>query len=94
MASRLQKDDRVCYLCGNFITSNRDKHHIFNGTAYRQKSEDDELYVYLHHCCHMWLHNHPKSMWTFKQRGQRVYETEIGCRNDFIKRYGKNYLED
>lgn len=89
----MQVNKDICYLCGKHIIGNRDKHHIFNGNAYRQKSEDDKLYVYLHHTCHLWLHEHPRTMKTFKQRGQKVYEERIGTRDEFIKRYGKNYLE-
>lgn len=93
MASRLQQDENICSVCGKRIINGRDKHHLMNGTAYRQKSEEDRLYLYLHHTCHMWLHEHPMSMRTFKQRAQRYYEENIGTREQFIKRYGKNYLE-
>lgn len=92
--SIIQKNKQVCYLCGKQIYGNCDEHHIFNGNAYRKKAEEDGLKVYLHHTCHMWLHEHPKSMRTFKQRGQKIYEEKIGSRNEFINRYGKNYLGD
>lgn len=84
----------MCYLCHKPIYNNRDLHHIFNGSAYRKKSDEDGFVVYLHHTCHMWLHEHPVSMRTFKQRGQRYFEANMGTREEFIKRYGKNYLED
>lgn len=94
MANKLQEDLEICALCGKRIVGVRDKHHLLNGTAYRKKSEEDGLYVYLHHTCHMWLHEHPISLRTFKQRAQRYYEENIGTRKEFIKRYGKNYLEE
>lgn len=94
MATKLQEDIEICAVCGKRITNGRDKHHLLNGTAFRKKSEEDGLYVYLHHCCHMWLHGKPMSMRTFKKRAQRYYEENIGTREQFIKRYGKNYLED
>lgn len=90
----LYRDPEICEVCGKFIYGGRDKHHVMNGAAYRQKSEEDGLYVYLHHNCHMWLHEHPISMRTFKQRAQRYYEENIGTREEFIKRYGKSYLEE
>lgn len=86
------KNNDYCDVCGKYIYGGKDKHHLMNG-PYRQKSEEDGLYIYLHHSCHMWLHNHPKSMRTFKQKGQKYYEEHIGSREDFIKRYGKSYLE-
>lgn len=49
----------MCYLCHKPIYNNRDLHHIFNGSAYRKKSDEDGFVVYLHHTCHMWLHEHP-----------------------------------
>ena len=93
MASKLQEDENICSVCGKRITGARNLHHIMNGTAYRKKSDEDGLVVYLHPTCHQWLHNHPMSMRTFKQRAQRYYEENIGTREQFIKRYGKNYLE-
>ena len=65
-----------------------------NGLAYRKKCDEDGLTVILHPTCHQWLHDHPMSMRTFKQRAQRYYEEHIGTRKEFIKRYGKNYLEE
>lgn len=91
---KIQIDENICSVCGKRIIGARNLHHIMNGTAYRTKSDEDGLVVYLHPTCHQWLHNHPMSMRTFKQRAQRYYEANIGTREQFIKRYGKNYLED
>lgn len=90
---KIQIDENICSVCGKRITGARNLHHIMNGTAYRKKSDEDGLVVYLHPTCHQWLHSHPMSMRTFKQRAQRYYEESIGTREQFIKRYGKNYLE-
>lgn len=91
---KIQRNNDICEVCGKFIYGGKDKHHLLNGTAYRQKSEEDGLYMYLHHSCHMWLHEHPISLRTFKARAQRFYEENIGTRQDFIDRYGKSYLEE
>ena len=88
--SIIQQNKDICFLCGKPYPT--DTHHIFNG-SYRNKSDEDGLIVYLHRTCHRRLHNHSRSMLTFKQRGQRVYEETIGNREEFIERYGKNYLE-
>lgn len=93
MKSLIQDNSEICFLCGKRIVGTKDEHHIFNG-ANRKKSDEDGMVVYLHRTCHQWLHEHPISMNTFKQRGQRVWESIYGSRKDFIKRYRKNYLED
>ncbi len=90
--SRLQTDEKKCFLCGKNIIGNREKHHIFNGNAYRKKSEDDGMFVYLHSSCHQWLHNHSKTLRNLKIKGQRRWEKECGNRDEFIKRYGKSYI--
>ena len=92
MKSRLQEDENTCYLCNNFIAGGREKHHILNGNAYRDKCEKDRLYIYVHGCCHRFIHEHPITAKTLKARAQRKYEEEIGTRDEFIKRYGKSYL--
>ena len=90
--SRIQKDKEYCYICGKALYGVVDPHHIFEGTANRRKSDEDGFVVYVHRCCHTWLHNHPLSMITYKKRAQRIFEEELGSREDFIKRYGKSYL--
>lgn len=94
MATKLQEDIEICAVCGKRIIGAKNVHHCLNGQAYRGKCDEDGLIVILHPTCHMWLHNHPMSMRTFKQRAQRYYEENIGTREQFIKRYGKNYLEE
>ena len=92
MKSIIQTDLSVCYLCGKHIGTDRDCHHVFEGTANRKKSEEDGMKVYLHHCCHMWLHEHPKTAKTLKQRAQRIWERTYGDREAFMKRFGQSYL--
>lgn len=93
MANKLQEDLEICALCGKRIIGAKNVHHCLNGNGYRSKCDEDSLTVILHPTCHMWLHDHPISLRTFKQRAQRYYEENIGTRKEFIKRYGKNYLE-
>ena len=52
------------------------------------------MVLYLHRACHRWLHEHPISNQTIKARGQRKWEETYGSRDEFIKRYGKNYIEE
>lgn len=89
---RVQKSLDLCELCGKPLNGQRHLHHIFEGTANRKKSDEDGMTCYLHPCCHLWLHDHPRSMLNLKQRAQTIWEKELGTREQFIKRYGRSYL--
>ena len=94
MKSIMQTDDSICYICGKPITSNRDLHHVFNG-AYKKRSENDGMLIWAHHCCHMWLHEHPISNKTIKARAERIWRSHYGkTKEEFIERYGKSYEAD
>ena len=71
-----------------------EKHHVMNGHGYRDKSEEDGLFCFVHPTCHKYIHEHPMTARTLKMRSQKVYEAELGTREQFIKRYGKNYIND
>ena len=92
MKSIIQKDKDTCYLCGKYISNNREEHHIFNGNPYRNYSEEDGMKVYLHGCCHRWLHSRPISNKAIKARCQRIWQQRYGSEDDFRKKYGKSYL--
>lgn len=85
-----------CFLCGG--TTNLDRHHIFGG-AFRKKSEKYGLTVHLcHHACHIFgpdaVHQNRETMLKVKQYGQRKAMEENGwSADDFIREFGKNYLE-
>lgn len=90
MKSILQ-DNKTCFLCGK--GSNLQVHHVFNGTAYRSKSDEDGMTLYLCPNCHYSVHNNDiKTLHILKKYGQKKWEAVYGSREDFIKRYGKNYL--
>ena len=86
----LLQTERECYRC--HTTIDLDRHHIFNA-ANRRLSEADGCYIYLCRECHNYVHAHPKFMATYKARCEeawlKYYDKTI---EDFIKRYGKNYL--
>ena len=84
-------DDAYCFVSGFHV--NLDFHHIFNG-AYKHKSEEDGFWIYLRHDLHMNLHDTEEghAYWrTLKQKCQEYYEL-THTREQFIRRYGKNYL--
>lgn len=93
MRSIIQNDKR-CFVCG--ATQALEEHHIFGG-ANRAKSERYGLKVRL---CH-WHHNEPPEGAHFnselnerlKQIGQRAFEARFGTRTEFMKEFGKNWLD-
>ena len=68
------------------------EHHVFPG-ANRLLSDEDGLVVYLTPQQHMDMHSNKTDYWEYaKREAQKAFETHRGTRNDFIARYGKNYL--
>lgn len=99
MKSIIQTDCDRCFLCGkNGLYDHLEKHHIF-GAYNRKKSEKDGLFVFL--CgdsCHrngkMAAHRNKEVMRALHQAGQRAWEEHYGSREEFMRKYGKNYLEE
>ena len=62
----------------------------------RQKSIEDGLVIFLrpeqHNMSRMGIHFNKDYDLYAKREAQTVYEALKGTRNDFIARYGKNYL--
>lgn len=92
MDSILQKS-KVCYYCGTTIGLHR--HHIFFGKN-RKLSEEDGCVVYLcykHHTGVFGIHNNHKMDLELKKKCEEAwlkrYDKSI---EEFIGRYGKNYL--
>ena len=91
---------RTCWLCGrNGSTDPLDRHHIFGG-PYRKKSEKYGLVVDLcHNSCHIFgeyaVHRNRETMQMLRRCGQRRAMREQGwTTEEFIKVFGKNYLEE
>lgn len=91
---------RECFLCGkNGSSDPLDRHHIYGGPN-RKKSEKYGLVVYLcHNECHIFgkhaVHNDANVMQRLHEYGQRKAMEENGWSiKDFIREFGKNYLED
>ena len=87
-------EDR-CYICGR--TEWIERHHIFNGTANRKKSEKYGLTVHLCHWCHNepphGVHYNQEVDARLKQIGQQTAMREYGWTVDeFREVFGKNYL--
>ena len=94
MVKSLLQDKEVCYRCGT--TQDLQLHHIFYGTANRKLSDIDGCVVYLcqrHHTGAQGVHFNKKIDLTLKARCElawlEYYDKTI---DDFIARYGRNYL--
>lgn len=93
MESIIQKE-KQCLVCGT--TYNLHSHHIFFGTANRKQSEKYGLKVWLcayhHNMSNEGVHFNKHLDNHLKQMGQRHFETRYGSREEFIEKFGKNYL--
>lgn len=96
--SIVQQDDYGCFIC-DFNYDKLDRHEIFFG-AYRQKSKHLGLWVLLcHNDCHIFgkkaVHNNRENRLVLKRVGQRAAMEHYNWTTaDFIREFGKNYLED
>ena len=93
-----------CYICGT--SGKMHIHEIFFGTSARKKSIEDGMCVPLcpahHNMSGSGVHFNHKLDLYLKQIGQKVWmmhytnesDTKEEKINKFIRRYGKNYIED
>lgn len=93
-------EDKFCRLCGrNGSTDPLECHHIFGG-PYRSKSEKYGLTVWLcgnecHRLGEYAAHVNPETRLQLRQYGQeKAMEDQGWSIQDFIKEFGKNYLEE
>ena len=92
--------NRRCFLCGrNGSIDPLDRHHCFGG-ALRKKSEKYGLVVDLcHYDCHIFgdeaVHRNKENRLKIQRWAQEKVMKEQGWTiEDFIKEFGKNYLEE
>lgn len=99
--SIVQIDDGFCFYfnksvnCGGYAI---EPHHIFGGSN-RKLSDEDGLVIYVCRACHDGLHGGPGYMdkvRKLRQLGQTKWEASYkgdgNPREEFMKRYGRNYL--
>lgn len=95
--SIIQEDKSFCYLCGrNGNGDPLEEHHVFGGPN-RRLSENDGLKVYLcGETCHRngkyAAHRNSDTSFLLKMKAQEAWEHKFGTREEFMKRYGRNYL--
>jgi hypothetical protein len=94
----IMQTEKECYFCGNTI--GLDEHHVFGGWGNRQIAEKYGLKVYLcndftNNKCHKRIHegeDKVELMEMLHKRGQEAFESRWGTREDFMKKFGRNYL--
>lgn len=97
-ASILQEQgDHNCLLCALLRreeTRGIHQHHVFGGTANREKSEKWGIKAWLcleHHEGRRGVHNDRKTDLFLKQHAQQVYEN-LYSHEQFMAEFGRNYL--
>ena len=98
--SILQDDDDQCFICyANGYRDPLNRHEVFGG-AYRNKSKRLGLWCCLCHSrCHQEgldsVHQNANTALHLKRMAQRAAMEKYGwSKEDFIREFGKNYLED
>ena len=96
MSKSIVSNIRDCYICGKPYPLH--KHHIFYGSANRKQSEKYGCWVYLcpihHNLSNAGVHFNKAFDLELKRRAQIAFETYHGSRADFIKIFGRNYLDE
>lgn len=95
MSKSIITNSRSCFVCKTPFDLH--KHHIFYGTSNRKLSEKYGCWVYLcgkhHDMSDYGVHNDRVLDIQLKQIAQRAWEQEHGTTEDFIKVFGRNYLD-
>ena len=84
----------TCFLCGLPYT---ETHHIFHGTANRKISDRYGYVVRLcpkHHTGDAGVHFNRELDLFFMKKAQEHFEKNHGSRQDFIKVFGKSFMEE
>lgn len=93
--SIVTKYTKICFVCGRPAT---EEHHLIFGRGRRKLAEEDGLKAPVCERCHRLnenirkIHGNPMAEKLSKMLGQAVYETRLGTREEFQKRYGESYL--
>jgi hypothetical protein len=87
-------NEKVCFLCG--ANGPLEKHHCI-GAAYRKKSEQQGLWVYLCKSCHNippnGVHHNRERMDALRATAEQAWIDEYDASiDDFIREFGRNYL--
>lgn len=93
MKSIIQKE-KQCFVCET--TFNLQDHHIIYGTSNRKQSEKFGLKVWLcqeHHTGNTGVHFNRDLDLRLKKLAQRKFNEVYGEKEDFLRTFGRNYLD-
>lgn len=93
MKSVLQSE-KECFVCKT--TQNLEEHHCLYGTSNRKMSEKYGLKVWLcheHHTGNTGVHFNKELDLQIKELAQAYYEEHIGSKQDFMRDFGRNYID-
>lgn len=94
--SIMTDDMEHCYIHKKFLNvevKGVHLHHACHGTANRSLADDDKLFCYLCEKCHRLLHDKHYHDLDLQQDAERAWlQYNNGNIDEWIKRYGKNYL--
>ena len=88
-------NERYCLVCGTPF--NLERHHIFFGNPRRKLSEEYGFWVYLcaeHHRGTSGVHGNKGHELDqgLRRMAQTIWEKDYGTRDEFIEKFGRNYL--
>lgn len=83
------KDLEHCYLCGR---KKEELHEIFAGRN-RKNSMKYGFVLPLCHKCHSYIQNNVHFSHVWYKKGELYWINNIGSKNEFIRVFGKNYLD-
>lgn len=94
MSKSLISNERFCVVCGT--NYNLHRHHIY-GASNRKHSEEYGCWCYLcarhHNMSNDGVHFSKTLNLKLKQQCQRAFEYQVGTREDFLKIFGRNFLD-
>lgn len=85
-------DRKQCFICGKRYTG-LDVHHCIGGSN-RKNADKYGLTVYLCRECHRKLHDKGLYRKELQIYAQRVFERDTGTREDFMRIFGRNYIDE
>lgn len=88
--SKLNTEEDICFVCG--IHQETARHEIFYGPN-RSASKREGMWVNVCPSCHRIIHANPDEFVVLKETGQRTFEV-WKPRAEFVRIFGRNYLED
>ena len=95
MSDSIISNEPCCLICGT--TKDLHKHHIFFGRANRPLSEKYGCWCYLcarhHNMSSFGVHNNRQLDLKLKKQCQEVWENVYGTHEDFMRIFGRNYLD-